>query len=109
MGLSLLADAFSGGIFKVPESSQAIINNYHFYHMMYLYFLEESELSQHKLKSLKKLSRDFAEYLQMKAYDCPSYAQITLALYNLIVNAGMPQVSPRKTKHNSPTADNTEE
>lgn len=101
MGLSLLKDTISGGIFKVHESSQAIMDNYHFRHMLYQFashVLEDDELSQSKMESLKKLGSDCAMYLQMKAYDCASYAQVMLALHDLIVKAGMPQVSARKIK-----------
>lgn len=104
MGLSLLGDTISGGIYKVPESSQAIIDNYQFRHMLYQFaghILEDHVLSQHEMESLKKLGSDCAKYLQMKAYDRTSYTQIMLALYDLLVNAGMPQVSPRKKQQHS--------
>uniref|UniRef100_H3DA20 Si:ch211-210b2.2 n=1 Tax=Tetraodon nigroviridis TaxID=99883 RepID=H3DA20_TETNG len=96
MGLSLLATTIPNGIYKVPESSQAIMDNYHFRHMLYQcasYILEDHELSQHKMQSLKKLGHDCAKYLQIKAYDCSSYTQTMLALYDLLLKAGMPQVS----------------
>lgn len=108
MGLSLLENTISGGIYKVPESSRAIIDNYHFRHMLYQFAshaLEDHVLSQHEMESLKKLGSDCARYLQMKGYDRASYTQIMLALYDLIVKAGMPQVSPTKKQTNSPTAD----
>lgn len=101
MGLSLLGDTISGSTYKVPESSQAIMDNYHFRHMLYQcasHVLEDHELSQREMESLKKLGGDCAKYLQMKAYDCSSYTQVMLVLRDLIVNAGMPQVSPRKVK-----------
>lgn len=101
MGLSLLADTISAGSYKVPESSQAIIDNYHFRHMLYQganCVLEDHTLSQHKMQSLKKLGCDCATYLKMKAYDCSSYTQIMLALRDLIVKVGIPQVSPRNEK-----------
>lgn len=96
MGLSLLADTIEGGIFKVPEYSQAIVDNYHFRHVLYQFaghVLEENVLSQQETESLKKLGSDCAKYLQMKAYGSSSYMQALLALYDLIVKAGMPQVS----------------
>lgn len=98
MGLSLLGDTISGGIYKVPESSQAIIDQYHFRHMLHQFASQvfDRGLSQLKMESLKKLGSDCAKYLQMKAYDWSSYTQIMLVLYDLIVKAGMPQVSPRK-------------
>lgn len=108
MGLSLLANTISGGIYKVPESSQAVIHNYHFRHMLHQFathVLEDLVLSQHEMESLKKLGSDCAKCLQVKAYDCSSYTQIMLALYDLIVKAGMPQASPTKAQTNSATAD----
>lgn len=101
MGLSLLGDTISGATYKVPESSQAIMDNYHFRHVLYQiasHVFEDHELSQSKMESLKKLGSDCAKYLQIKAYDCSSYTQVMLVLRDLIVNAGMPQVSPRKKK-----------
>lgn len=101
MGLSLLGDTISGATYKVPESSQAIMDNYHFRHMLSQFashVLEDHDLSQSKMESLKKLGSDCAKYLQIKAYDCSSYTQVMLVLRDLIVNAGMPQVNPRKIK-----------
>lgn len=101
MGLSLLGDTISGATYKVPESNQAITDNYHFRHILSQFashVLEDHELSQSKMESLKKLGGDCAKYLQIKAYDCSSYTQVMLVLRDLIVNAGMPQVSPRKVK-----------
>lgn len=98
MGVSLLGDTIDGSIYKVPESSQAIVDNYHFCHMLYQlagHVVEDNALSQQETESLKKLSSDCAKFLQMKAYDCSAYTQVLLALYDLIVKAGMPQVSHR--------------
>lgn len=98
MGISLLGDTLGGSVYKVPESSQAIVDNYQFYHMLYQFaghVLEGNALSQKETQSLKKLGSDCTKYLQMKAYDCPSYTQVLLALYDLIIKAGMPQVSQR--------------
>lgn len=98
MGLSLLGDTIDGGIYKVPESSQAIVDNYHFRHMLHQFgghVLEENTLSQQETESLKKLGSDCAKFLQMKAYGSSSYMQVLLALFDLIVKAGMPQVSRR--------------
>ncbi|XP_029704826.1 TRPM8 channel-associated factor homolog [Takifugu rubripes] len=96
MGLSLLGDTIDGGIYKVPESSQAIVDNYHFRHMLSQFaghVLEEKALSQHQIESFQKLSSHCAKFLQMRAYGCSSYMQVLLALYDIIVKAGVPQVS----------------
>lgn len=98
MGLSLLGDTISGSMCfqNLPESSQAIVDNYHFRHLLYQvasYVLEDNALSQHQMDFLNKLGRDCAKYLQMKAYDHSPYTQVVLALYDLIVKEGMPQVS----------------
>lgn len=101
MGLSLLGDTLSGGIYKVQESSQAIVDNYHFRHMLYQFVghvLEDNTLSQHETESLTKLGSDCAKFLQMKAYCYSSYMQVLLALYDLIVKAGMPQVRAKTAR-----------
>lgn len=95
MGLSLLADILAKETYKVPESSQAIVDKYHFRHLLYKFaghVLEENELSQQETESLRMLGRDCAKYLQMKAHSSSSYMQVLLALYDLIVKTGMPQV-----------------
>lgn len=98
MGLSLLKDTISGSMCfqNLPESSEAIVDKYYFRHLLYQVascILEDNELSQHQMDSLNKLGRDCAKYLQIKAYDHSPYAQVVLALYDLIVKEGMPQVS----------------
>lgn len=98
MGLSLLEDTIDASIYKVPESSQAIVDNYHFRHMLSQFaghVLEEKALSQSQTESFQKLSSHCAKFLQMRAYGCSSYMQVLLALYDLIVKAGVPQVSRR--------------
>lgn len=104
MGLSLLGAMISGGIYKVPKSSKAIIDNYHFRHMLYQFashVLEDHTLSPNEMESLKKLGRNCVKYLQMKAYDCPSYMQIMMAFYDLLVKTGLPEVNHRKKQSNS--------
>lgn len=97
MGLSLLGDTLSGGVHKVQESSRAIVDNYHFRHMLFQFaghVLEDNTLSQHQTESLTKLRSDCAKFLQMRAYCDSSYMQVLLALCDM-VKADMPQVSGR--------------
>lgn len=96
MGLSLLGATIYGGIYKVHQSSQAMVDTYHFRHMLHQYaghVLEENALSQQQTEAFQQLSSNCTQFLQMRAYGCSSYMQVLLALYDLIVKAGMPQVS----------------
>lgn len=98
MGLSLLGNTIEGGIYKVLEPRQAIVDNYHFRSLLYQFaahVLEENALSQQETESLKMLGSHCAKFFQMKAYGSSSYMQVLLALYDLVVKAGVPQVSGR--------------
>lgn len=95
MGLSLLGATIGGGLYKAPVPSQAIKDNYHFRHLLHRFaghVTEGEELSKHEVECLKKLGKDCATYLHMKAHDCSSYAQVVSTLTDILKKSGMPQV-----------------
>lgn len=99
MGLSLLPDTISGGSYKAPSPSQAIKDSYHFRNLLHRFaghVTMGQELSQHEEKCLKKLGKDCATYLHMKAHDCSSYAQVVSTLTDILKKSGMPQVCDKR-------------
>ncbi|KAI3354556.1 hypothetical protein L3Q82_019054 [Scortum barcoo] len=95
MGLSLLGATITGGSYKAPVPSQAIKDTYHFRHLLQRFashVAEGKELSKHEERCLKKLGRDCATYLNLKAHDCSSYTQVVATLTDLVKRSDMPQV-----------------
>ncbi|XP_034459759.1 TRPM8 channel-associated factor homolog [Hippoglossus hippoglossus] len=95
MGLSLLGAIIRGGVYKAPVPSQAIKDTYHFRHLLHRFaghVNKGEQLMKHEEECLKKLSMDCLTYLNMKAYDSYSYAQVLSTLTDIILRSGMPQV-----------------
>ncbi|XP_041796255.1 TRPM8 channel-associated factor homolog [Chelmon rostratus] len=95
MGLSLLEATISGGLYKAPVPSQAVKDTYHFRHLLHRFaghVTKGEELTKHEEECLKRLGKDCAAYLHMKAYDCSSYAQVVSTLTDILKKSGMPQV-----------------
>ncbi|XP_068601963.1 TRPM8 channel-associated factor homolog [Brachionichthys hirsutus] len=95
MGLSLLASTVGGGVYKAPAPGQAIKDTYHFRHALHRFanhVANGENLTNQENKCLKRLGQDCESYLNMKAHDCCSYAQIVSTLTDIIRKAGMPQV-----------------
>ncbi|XP_076591202.1 TRPM8 channel-associated factor homolog [Chaetodon auriga] len=95
MGLSLLGATISGGLYKAPVPSQAIKDTYHFRHLLHRFaghVTQGEELTKHEEECLKRLGKDCATYLHMKAYDCSSYTQVVSTLTDILKKSGMPQV-----------------
>ena len=96
MGLSLLKETISGGLYKAPVPSQAIKDTYHFRHLLHRFaghVTEGKQLSKHEKECLPRLGKDCAAYLNMRAYDCSSYTQVVSTLTDILKKKGMPQVS----------------
>ncbi|XP_018543106.1 LOW QUALITY PROTEIN: TRPM8 channel-associated factor homolog [Lates calcarifer] len=95
MGLSLLENIIWEGSYKAPVPSQAIKDTHHFRHLLHRFaghVNQGKELTKHEEEGLKKLSGDCANYLRMKAHDCPSYTQVVSTLTNILKKSGMPEV-----------------
>lgn len=95
MGLSLLGTTVSRDIYKAPENSQAIKDEYFFRHLLHRFAhhaLEGEKLTEHEITYLGKLGDDCAHYLQMEALDWPSYTMFVSVLTDILLKSGMPQV-----------------
>ncbi|XP_022616191.1 TRPM8 channel-associated factor homolog [Seriola dumerili] len=95
MGLSLLGNIIGEGSYKAPVPSQAIKDGYHFRHLLHRFAGHVNKgvaLTEHEEECLKKLGRDCANYLNMKAHDCSSYTQVLSTLTDILKKSGMPQV-----------------
>ncbi|XP_054467922.1 TRPM8 channel-associated factor homolog isoform X2 [Anoplopoma fimbria] len=95
MGLSLLEHIIWEGSFKAPVPSQAIKDTYHFRHLLHRFaghVTEGEDLTEREEEYLKKLGKDCANYLRMKAHDCSSYTQVVSSLTDIIKKSNMPQV-----------------
>ncbi|XP_076591635.1 TRPM8 channel-associated factor homolog [Chaetodon auriga] len=99
MGLSLLEKIIGGGSYKAPVPSRAMKDTLHFRHLLHQFAAHVArgqKLTEDEEKCLKKLGRDCASYLDMKAHDCWSYAQVLSTLTDILKKLGMPQVSENK-------------
>lgn len=104
LGLSLMGNTIGGGVYKAPESSQAIKNNYLFRHLLHRFaghVIHGDKLSEHEMECFPKVGHDLTHYLQLMANDWPSYAQALSALRDILMVAGMPQVSKQKQTINT--------
>ncbi|XP_013870421.1 TRPM8 channel-associated factor homolog [Austrofundulus limnaeus] len=93
MGLSVLKETVSAGVYKAPDPSQ--INHSHFLHLLYRFaahVYEGRELTKQDEELLIKLGTECADFLSMKAYDSFSYTQI-LSILTDILKLHMPQVN----------------
>ncbi|KAF3693052.1 TRPM8 channel-associated factor -like protein [Channa argus] len=96
MGLSLLGATIGGGIYKAPDTSQALKESYHFRQLLRCFaghVTEGNELTEKEEESLKRLGKDCSTFLKMQAHDCSSYRQVVSSLTDIIMRSGMPQVS----------------
>lgn len=96
MGLSVLGATIKGGCYKAPVPSQAIKDSYHFRHNLRRFAAhvnQGEQLTKHEEECLKKLGKDCATFLNMKAHDCSSYTQVVSTLTDILKSSGMPQVS----------------
>ncbi|XP_076590440.1 TRPM8 channel-associated factor homolog [Chaetodon auriga] len=96
MGLSLLEKTIGDGSYKAPVPSQAIKDNYHFLHLLHCFaghVTEGKKLTEDVKKCLKRLGGHCASYLEMKAHDRYSYAQVLSTVTDILKKLGMPQVS----------------
>lgn len=96
MGLSLLENTLSGGLYKAPEVEHSSEEGYHFLRMLQR-FAEHVKLGQ-KLTDqeqdyLKQLGKDCACYLRMRCYDSAAYTSVLALLTDVVKMPGFPQVS----------------
>ncbi|XP_017286100.1 TRPM8 channel-associated factor homolog [Kryptolebias marmoratus] len=93
MGLSVLKETISTGVFKAPQPSQA--NYFHFRHLLHRFaghVFKGNKLTKQDEEHFKKLEMECVHFLSMKAYDSYSYTQI-LSILTDILKLAMPQVS----------------
>lgn len=96
MGLSVLKETVSAGVYKASDPSQA--NQFQFRRILYRFaahVYEGRELTKQDEEHLKKLEKECTYFLSMKAYGSFSYTQILSILTN-ILKLHMPQVSSLK-------------
>ncbi|XP_009289630.2 TRPM8 channel-associated factor homolog isoform X1 [Danio rerio] len=96
MGLSLLENTLSGGLYKAPEVEHSSEEGYHFWRMLQR-FAEHVKLGQ-KLTDqeqdyLKQLGNDCASYLRMRCYDSAAYTSVLALLTDIVKMPSFPQVS----------------
>nr|XP_043887175.1 TRPM8 channel-associated factor homolog isoform X1 [Solea senegalensis] len=95
MGLCVMGATVGGGLYKAPVSSQALKDTYHFRVLLRRladHVINGEALSTREEKHLHRLGRNCSSYLDMKAHDWYSYAQVVSALTEILRTCGMPQV-----------------
>lgn len=96
MGLSVLHTTITAGVHRVLGSMQDIKEIYLFRHLLCRFtahMMEGDVLSEQETQSLKKFGSDCDQYLQLKAYDWPSYSAVLSVLTCILKKTGMPQVN----------------
>ncbi|XP_065137596.1 TRPM8 channel-associated factor homolog [Paramisgurnus dabryanus] len=96
MGLSILNNTVTGGLYKAPDIKQSFKDVYHFRNG--LRYFEKHVTKGYKLTPneegcLKQLGNNCARYLCMRAHDCASYNSVVTLLTNVVKEIGVPQVS----------------
>ncbi|XP_040902035.1 TRPM8 channel-associated factor homolog [Toxotes jaculatrix] len=102
MGLSLMEATINEGSYKAPAPSQAMKDTLHFCYLLRRFAVHVTKgeaLTKHEEQQLKKLGREGASFLNMKAYDSFSYTRV-LSIFTDILKSGMPQVSEKKPVKN---------
>ncbi|XP_003968852.2 TRPM8 channel-associated factor homolog [Takifugu rubripes] len=95
MGLSLLGNIVGNGCYKPPVPKQAMKDTYNFrdlLHRVVCHMSKGEELEKKEEECLRKLGADCAAYLNRKAYDSSSYAQVVSTLTDIVKKFGIPQV-----------------
>uniref|UniRef100_A0A3Q2TGL7 TRPM8 channel-associated factor homolog n=1 Tax=Fundulus heteroclitus TaxID=8078 RepID=A0A3Q2TGL7_FUNHE len=93
MGLSLLKETITAGVYKAPDPSQ--VNSFHFRHLLHRladHVLENGELTKQDEEHLKKLGADCASFLMVKAYDRFFYMEILSLLTDILKKQGISEV-----------------
>ncbi|KAG5269322.1 hypothetical protein AALO_G00200720 [Alosa alosa] len=95
MGLCILGDTLSSGLYKVPDLEKACSDAYHFRGLLRRFASHVTEghnLTDHDQGCLKKLGSDCAHYLAMEAHHCAAYTSMVSMLTDMVKKAGVPQV-----------------
>lgn len=95
MGLCILGDTLSSGLYKVPDLEKACSDAYHFRGLLQRFASHVNEghsLSDHEQGCLKKLGKDCGHYLAMETHECAAYTSIVAMLTDMVKQAGIPQV-----------------
>ncbi|XP_030633903.1 TRPM8 channel-associated factor homolog [Chanos chanos] len=99
MGLSILEDTLSSGLYKTPDVQQVSTKGYHFRKLLQR-FIEHMTLSktltEHEQAFLKKLGSDYAKYLRIQAHDSASYTSVVTSLTEMLKKVDFPQVSDKR-------------
>lgn len=95
MGLSILGSTVGCGCYMPPVPKQAMKSNYDFRDLLRrvaCHMSKGEDLEENEEQCLLKLGADCAAYLNTKAYESASYAQVVSTLVDIIKNFGFPQV-----------------
>lgn len=95
MGLSILGNIVGNGCYKPPVPKEAKKNSYNFrdcLRRVASHMSEGKHLEKNEEECLLKLGADCAAYLNTKAYDNSSYAQVVSTLTDIIKTFDIPQV-----------------
>nr|XP_055052035.1 TRPM8 channel-associated factor homolog [Misgurnus anguillicaudatus] len=98
MGLSILDNTVTGGLYKAPEINDSFKDVYHFRNgLRYLgnHVTKGYKLTPKEEGCLKQLGNDCASYLRMRAHDCASYNSVVTLFTNMVKEIGVPQVSSK--------------
>ncbi|XP_028817787.1 TRPM8 channel-associated factor homolog [Denticeps clupeoides] len=97
MGLSILGNFLSSGLYKAPDIKQVSSESYHFRGLLRSIasnVLQGKSLTEQDERCLKKLSTECFQYLAMQPHECATYSSVVALLTSIVKEAGIPQVSP---------------
>ncbi|XP_028817986.1 TRPM8 channel-associated factor homolog [Denticeps clupeoides] len=95
MGLSILGNTLSSGLYKAPDLEQVCSELYHFRGLLQRFISHVTQgemLTNQEEGCLKKLGNDCVQYLSMRNHDCGIYTSMVSALVDVLKEAGVPQV-----------------
>ncbi|XP_055052030.2 TRPM8 channel-associated factor homolog [Misgurnus anguillicaudatus] len=95
MGLSILDNTVTGGLYKAPEIKQSFKDVCHFRNgLRYLgnHVTKGYKLTPNEEVCLKQLGNDCASYLRMRTHDCASYNSVVTLFTDMVKQIGVPQV-----------------
>ncbi|XP_062872473.1 TRPM8 channel-associated factor homolog [Trichomycterus rosablanca] len=104
MGLSIMGNPLTGGLYKVrpiPQGGDDVSQTYHFRDMLQRFaghVIQGQGLSNKEQENLKRLRSDCTNFLSMRAFDSVSYSSVVSVLTDIVKEGGVPQVSSGTVK-----------
>ncbi|KAJ8369061.1 hypothetical protein SKAU_G00090890 [Synaphobranchus kaupii] len=97
LGLSILGNYLTPGVYKAPEPGHVCTETYRFRSMLKQFAGHVSsgqELTPHEQSCLQRLGCDCVTFLRMRTHDLPSYTSVLEVLTGVVKKSKVPQICP---------------